>query len=203
MARTTMADIITLVRGFINDPSAAVFTDDDVQSALDARRLEVRYGKLGEEPTISANGSVTFVTFRAPWGVWELPGTDTPKRFQLVDQGFNDLSASLTDSDYYTGRWVFNAQPRYPVMVTGFTYDAYGAAADLLRRWAAKVVLDFDVKADGTELSRSQKRAALLDMANEYLKRARVRHAALVRTDGTQDPHITYDDGYPNERVNP
>ena len=194
MARTTLATIISLVRGLINDPSSAVFTDDQIQSALDLRRDEARYVKTDEKPDIVAGGHVNWLTFDAPCRIWE-------DGVVLCDQGFNVLTPSTTD--LYNGRWTFLAQPKYPVMLTGFTHDIYGAAADLLREQAVQMSLSFDVKADGTELIRSQKAAMLTTRADEYLSKARARSSDLIRTDEAQDPHLKYDDGYPNSRVNP
>jgi hypothetical protein len=225
MARATLASIITLVRGLINDPSSVQFTDDQIQSALDLRRDEARYIKMTEKPSIVAGGQVRWLIFDAPCMVWEDGAT-------IVDQGFRPLDSvagawvSFTDittgvlgvgnqldttvspnPDLYNGRWVLGngvlGQPHYPVMLTGFTHDIYGAAADLLREWAVTLSLSFDVKADGTELIRSQKAAMLTTRANEYLAKARMRSSDLIRTDETQNPHLTYDDGYPNSRVNP
>ena len=153
--------------------------------------------------------------------IWETDAT-------VVDQGFNPLDAVAGDwvswpvpdlgeigvgnqldqtispnPDFYNGVWIFGRQPKYPVMLTGYTHDIYGAAADLLREWAVLTALDFDVSADGTALKRSQKSAMLNLQADNYSAKARARSSDLIRTDETQDPHLTYDDGYPDSRVNP
>lgn len=190
MARATLADIISIVRGLIDDPAgaSAVFSDDEIQNALDARRDEARYVKAEEKPSIAPGGVVQFVTFDAPVKMWEA-GT------VLVDQSFTPLTPATTD--LVNGRWTFASQPRYPVMMVGFTHDVWGASADLLREWSRRESLAFDVQANGTNLQRSQKAQALQARATEYLAKARIRSADLVRTDELTDPRPTFADAYP------
>jgi hypothetical protein len=190
MARITLANIISIVRDLINDPAgdSQRFTDDQIQGALDSRRDEARYIPMNEKPFIAAGGVVSFLTFDAPVGMWEDGAT-------VVDQAFNVLSPTSVDA--YNGRWTFATQPRYPVMITGFTHDIWGASADLLHEWATQESLAFDVKADGTELMRSQKAAALKARANDYLAKSRARSSELVRTDELTDPRAVFSDAWP------
>lgn len=176
MARTSLAAIISITRGLIDDPEGAttVFTDDEIQLALDSRREEARYVAATEKPTISPGGTVQFLTFDAPCSTWD---TDTI----ITDASFNVLTPATVD--YINARWTLATQPRYPVRLLGWTYDTYGAAADLLRIWSRKEAEAFDVSTDGVSLSRSQKSKALQDRADAYLAKARARSSDLVRTD--------------------
>ena len=223
MARTTLATIIGLVRGLVNDPASdsSTFTDDQIQLALDGRRAYASYVKTEEKPTITPGGVVRWYIFYAPCPMWEDGASVVDQAFVPLDanagpwvswpvysEGLpgvgNQLDATVSPNpDLINGVWTFGAQPKYPVMLTGYTHDIWGAAADLLREWAVRVSLDFDVSADDTALKRSQKATMLNLQADNYLGKARPRSSSLIRTDETQDPHLTYDDGYPDSRVNP
>ena len=175
MSRITLAPIILIVRSLIDDTSATpVFTDDEVQRALDARRTEARYVVIDEKPTIAPHGSVQYLTFDAPMGMWEEGET-------IVDADYATLTPTVVDR--LNGRWTVATQPLFPVRIVGFTHDAYGAAADLLMVWSRKVSDSFDVAADGVDLKRSQRAQMLADRGLAYLARARARSADLVRTD--------------------
>lgn len=179
MARASLASLISRVRLLIDDPSGAgaVFTDDEIQDALDRRRDEARYVRLRERETITPgqNGGTvtTYVTFDAPVGDWETA--------DLVDATYATLTPATADLD--AGRWTTSTEPDLPVMLTGFTHDLYGAAADLLSQRATREADSFDVSADGLTLNRSQKAAAYAARANEYRAKARTGSATLVRTD--------------------
>lgn len=190
MARATLASIITIVRGLVNDTAGAgqIFTDDEIQAALDARRDEARYVKMNEKPTIASGGQVSFLTYDAPVGMWE-------DGVVIVNQSFA-VQTPLT-TDLINGRWTFTTQPLYPIMMVGFTHDVWGASADILREWSRRESLAFDVSANGTGLQRSQKATMLQDRATEYLAKARTRSSDLVRTDEQTDPRPTFADAYP------
>jgi len=175
MARAALANIISRVRVLVDDTASSVFTDDDVQAALDPRRDQARYWRPEMRMTIAPGGTSTqWLTFEANVGPWE-------DDVVLVNSRFTPITPDTADN--YSGRWTFVAQPNIPVMVNGFVHDMYGAAADLLMIRSAKEAAAFDVKADGTELSRSQKSQAWEARANAYYAKARPRSSDLVRTD--------------------
>lgn len=176
MARSTLATIITRVRSLIDDPAGAgaLFTDDQIQAALDRRRDEARYYPLKARKSIAPGGVTTYKTFEAPVGDWE---TDAA----LVNSSYYPLTPDTTDLQ--VGRWTFATEPLMPVMLTGFTHDVYGAAGDLLLTRATGEVDAFDVTADGVTLSRSQKQKAIQERAYGYLAKARTLVTQLVRTD--------------------
>jgi hypothetical protein len=179
MARTSLATIITRVRVLVDDTDATVFTDDDIQHALDPRRDEARYWRPEMRMVIAPGGTSTkWLIFDAGFGPWEDDVVLLNSRFYQITPDTSDNAA---------GRWTFNDQPNIPVMVNGFVHDVYGAAADLLMTRAAMEAAAFDVKADGTELSRSQKAPAWEARANAYYAKARPRTSDLVRTDERED----------------
>lgn len=177
MARSTLAAMITKVRGLIDDPAGAgaIFTDDQIQEALDDRRDEARYYPLAEHETIAPGGaSTSYLTFTSPVGAWE-------GGVELVNASYTVLTPAT--SDLWAGRWTFNAEPDLPVMITGFTHDVYGAAGDLLLQRATIESDSFSVSADGLSLQRGEKQANYQARAYDLLAKARTRSIRMVRTD--------------------
>jgi hypothetical protein len=156
------------------DANCAEFTDLEIAEALTNRSDEARYYPLNERESIASGGAVTYLTFDAPVGDW---ATDVV----LVNSSYTVLTP--VTSDLVAGRWTFATQPRYPVMITGLTFDLYGCAGDLLLQRATREASSFDVSADGLSLSRSQKSEAYTSKAYSYLAKSRTRITDLVRTD--------------------
>jgi hypothetical protein len=174
MPRSTMSSLISLTRDLISDPSGAdqTFTDDQIERSLDVFRWDFRYFPLKPLTTI-VSGSVEYLDWYSDESYWESDAA-------LYDGSYGSLSPSSSDPIH--GRWSF-ATHQTAVLVSGKIYDPYGAAVDLLEMWAGKVALEFDVNADGASLSRSQKRAALLELAAQYRKQRRIIMTEQVRPD--------------------
>lgn len=177
--RATMADLIGKVRSLINDPPSATqtFSDQEVQDHLDRYQLVVRYAILQRAPTLSPGGILDVSGYRdyyAQIDWWE--GDET-----LYDAAYNLLTP--TAADRLTGHWTFAAGVLPPVRIIGKVYDLYAAAADLLELWAQRVALDFDFVSVGDRYLRSQKRTALVAMAQEYRKQQRPIKAVQTRDD--------------------
>lgn len=168
--------LVARIRKMIADPAGAdqQFTDADIIIALDERSDEARYYPLDEKPTIDSDGNVTYLTFDAPVGNWDTA--------VILTDGDYDVLTPAT-SDYVLGRWTFAAEPDLPVLITGTTYDLYGAAGDLLLQWAAAEACAFDVSADDLDLKRSQKMEMRTAQARAYHAKARTKITNLVRTD--------------------
>lgn len=193
--RTTMADLIALVRKMIYDPSSqSLFADQDYQDRLDASRDDVRYEGLAIAPSIvntpSTNNqaSTIFADYYSSYQWWEA---------DVVIQGQGSTGApwivlTPTTSDYIVGHWTF--EPNVftagtipgqlpPLFATGKVYDPYAAAADILEFWAAMLASSYDVTADGQTLRRSQMMAAKLTLAAQYRRRAKPKRAKMTRSD--------------------
>lgn len=173
-----MTTLITRLRRLISDPSGSnqVFSDEDLQESLDNHRREARYARLMEVETISANGSVAYLTFAAGVPNWE----DSP---ELVDSSFAVIDSGDYTEDLLTGRWVFASAPNRPVMITGWYYDLYGAAVEVLEQWAAQMKLSFDVSADQQSFKRSQKFAIVQELADKYRQQMWVGSAPICQVD--------------------
>jgi hypothetical protein len=176
--RSSMADLITRVRLLINDPSGGsqVFTDQQVQDALDTYRTDVRYMALREQPTYQASPLTT---------AW-LDYYDDGRGFWESDAVLNSAAwatLSPATSDYLTGHWTFSSSTNPPVYITGKSYDVYLAAADLAETWASNYARAYDFSADGGTFNRSQMQAGLRALAVSLRSRAKPRSVRMVRGD--------------------
>lgn len=160
----------------IADPAGAsqVFTDDEVQDALDAHRMDVRYLELTAAETLQQSGPVLYKDYYAPYSPWESDET-------LVNGSW--AAVTPTTAERFNGHWTFAAGQDPPVYIIGKVFDLYGAAADLLETWAAKLKLEFDFSADGQSFQRAQKATRLLELAGEYRQKQRPVVIRQVRAD--------------------
>lgn len=174
--RASMAALIAHVRLLIHDPAgvAQVFTDQQVQDALDNHRVNIRYLMLTPAETIGAGGVVSYLDYYAEQGDWEANEV-------LQDGRYATLTPATVNR--IAGHWTFTASQPPPIFVTGRVYDLYGAAADLLEAWVGRVKMDTNFSADGHSFDRSQRGKALVELAREYRRRQRPARAYLVRND--------------------
>jgi len=124
MARDTMSGLIDRVQRLIDDEAGDLFSDDVIEEHLDRHRDRVVYAELVAEPTYATGGTVSYLAFchSLGWGDWEVA--------DLVAQDYASVTADT--ADLKTGRWTFSSEPDYPLYITGWSYDIYGAAAELL-----------------------------------------------------------------------
>lgn len=176
--RATMDALVTQVRLLIGDPSglAPVFTDDDLLMLLDNNATDVLYEQLQPLATIAPGGATQYLTWRASAGWWEASE-------QLLDASYNVLTPASANRQ--RGLWTFDDH-QSAVLITGARYDVYGAAADALDAWIAKVKLQYDFSADGGDYKRSQQLAGLVSLRDGLRSRSGtggVVTATQVRTD--------------------
>jgi hypothetical protein len=176
MARSECANLLRRLRNLIGDTAGTsqVWSDDDLQDALDAFRIEERYLPLAEQDTIAPGGAVSYLIFLAPCGDWD-------EAAQLVDNGYAVLSPAT--SDFQNGRWTFTTEPAYPVYLTGYTYDLNGAAAQILDQWAAQVKLQFSFSSGQQRFERQQQHAMLTQQAALCRRKQRPRCVPQIRGD--------------------
>lgn len=162
--RPGMQPLIDRLRRTIGDVGTPpVFEDDDLQDALDERRVHVSAQALLEEAVVSGSATV----FRAPYGYWEADA--------VVASASGPSSPSVADP--INGVWTFSSAPGATQYLTGRAYDFWGTAANLLETWAARVALEFDFGTDQQQFDRSQKRIGLLAVAREFGRRATPPHS--------------------------
>lgn len=181
MARPTMSELIHRVRRLIFDLSIGdqVFSDDDIQEILDRHQTIVRYAVLRAAPTYLPNGTIEYRDYYADVGDWESDES-------LYDS--LDTMLAPSTANRLTGHWTFGPPGQNPpVFIVGKTYDVWGAAADLLDLWAAKIKLEYDFSADNQSFQRSQRVETLRRLANEYRHKRPVLTIPIVRTDTSHD----------------
>lgn len=151
--RVGMIELVDQVRLLIGDSvDEQAFSNEEIQSFLDAWRTDVFYMALTAQPSIAPGGATSYYVWSAGYGWWEASEI-------LTDGSYNVLSAASADRQ--RGVWTFAASQTTGVKITGAYYDIYNASADLVDAWAAKVKFEFDFSADNAEYKRSQKLAAL------------------------------------------
>lgn len=172
--RVSMAGLIEQVRVLVGDPagSGQALTDQQIQDVMDTHRWEARTAPLRGLVSYEA-GSPVYKTWKAAYGHWEADAV-------LQDAQHQTLTPSA--ADMIGGRWTF-ATSQTGVYLTGWTYDLYAAAADLLEAWAARAAAEYDFTADGASFHRSQKGQALRTLAGEYRKKQQVKVGLQIRED--------------------
>lgn len=174
MARSAMAELISLVRDLVGDAAGTtqLLTDDQVERGLDVHRWEHRYEALNALTTVTA-GVTEYLDWVSETAYWESDAV-------LVDANYATLTPAA--SFPLQGRWTFTVS-QTTVLISGQTYDPYGAAADLLEMLAARYVMDYDVSMDGASLARSQRPKALRELAMQYRRMQRPVSVRMVRGD--------------------
>jgi hypothetical protein len=137
----------------------AQFTDDELQDALDERRMDVTEAQLRTVQTLAG----TYTDYSAPRRWWE---------DSVVLKDGDGTTLSPDTEDLIAGRWTFTAGQARPVFITGAYYDLYGTASGVLETWAAAAAREFDFATDQQTFNRSQKREGLMATAREYARRA-------------------------------
>src|SRR5258708_34680155 len=139
-----MDSLIVRMRLLIHDTppagSGQVFADQDGQNVVDESRLDLYNQPLVPQWTYSGS-TPQVLDYFAPsqWGDWE---DDIVLKQYLTGV----VTPSATDD--IVGHWTFAASTLPPVFITGKTFDIYRAAADLLARLAAQVMLRIEATAD-------------------------------------------------------
>ncbi len=193
--RTTMTDLIALVRLMINDPSGSgsQFQDLDIQNRLDASRDDVRYESLAIAPSIVNNASTNneaqtiFADYYSAYQWWEADIV-----LQAYTGGAAWVVVTPVASDYIVGHFQFETNVFVscsvpgqlpPVFATGKVYDCNCAAADLLEFWGASLAGAYDVTVDGQSLRRSQLMTAKFAVGEYYRRLAKPRRMRMNRDD--------------------
>lgn len=177
--RTELANIIAFVERLIDDEDNVNHSDQEIQDALDQNREELRYLKLLPIQTIASGGVVTYTTFEVPYGLGYIEENAT-----LLDSNYDALTPAT--SDWTTGRWSFSTEPTRPVFILGWSYDPYGAAADLLEVRASMLAEDIQSFAvNNGSFTYAKKRSGPLELAEKYrsMSRSSFSVTEMIRTD--------------------
>lgn len=190
MARDTLASLITTIREMTSAPHDAFtiaqvgtyFSDDHIQELLDQNRQDIWDHPLLAVAERTAGGSTSYTEYCALHSHFE--ATDGGTAVFVVRDSVGTVKGTATYTpDYVRGRVTFATnQAGSSYYLTGRSYDVYGAAADLLERWTARLKLEsFDFETDGQRFTRSQKLAAMQAISAEYRGKQRARSVRMVR----------------------
>lgn len=176
--RTSMASLITRVRELIDDAAGAeqVFSDQQIQDTLDMRRRVITREPLAAISAVASNGVTSYLDHYSTYGYWE-------EDVLIQDGSYADLDLDIDTADFRVGKWTFAVSQNPPVFATGAVYDLYGAAADMLEQWLAKVKTDYDFLSSGRTFKRSQQSDGIERLVRMYRNRQWIGHSTMIRTD--------------------
>ena len=192
--RSTMSELITRVSLYINDPTNATFSTQQVQDQLDRTTQVVRYELLTPAPDIVPQQAGSPAQFN--WATYVSRYTDW-EADEVLQAGskasVNWAVLTATTADRQRGIWTFDVvlptiasdipAQLPPVFITGHVYDPYLAAAELLELWAAQLADAYDFTSDGQTFHRSQRAEAKMRLAGIYRRQAKPTTAHLYRSD--------------------
>lgn len=199
MARTTMSDLITTLRGLTAAGSAeytvngsSYWTDDQLQAVLDRHVVQIRSEQLRPIPAIEAGGSVAYYDYTSSRRFLESTGGGT-SRFIVQDETYTVIGTAAYTVDYPRGLVSFGtATAGLSRYLTGFSYDMNAAAADIWNQKAAHYVTAYDFSTDNHSLSRSQLIKNALTMAKEYGSGGAVYSVSVDRSDTDENQSEKY-----------
>jgi hypothetical protein len=174
-----MVELIARTRREISDESVPpLFTDEDIQDALDEHAVDIRYERTRALETRTAAG-VSYLehTFR-----------DGRKQafFSSDVKILNASYAELTTeaADFVNGKWTLAASEQI-ALILGTSYCVFAAGADLAEQWAAKFKLKSDFMDSGLMIRYGQRHDQIVALAARLRKRGRkgVRKGKLISTD--------------------
>ncbi len=195
--RSTMMDLISLVRTMISDPVGAnqQFSDQQIQDRLDANRDDIRYENLMLAPSIVNTASTNniaayiFADYFSKYGYWEadyvLQGYQNAAYWKVITPVGSELLLDEAHFQFELTPFVNGTVPGQlpPIFATGKIYDVYSASADLLEFWAATYARRFDFTSDAQSFRVTQARDGLLLMAKNYRASAKPKVAKMNRRD--------------------
>lgn len=184
MARATMSDLITKLRGYSNAGTAdytiggvAYWSDDQLQERLDKTRQVANYEPMEAIPTYGVGGITTYTEYRTGKANWENLPT-------IQDEGGTAIGTANYTFDANIGIVTFTADTEGKTRrITGNIYDVDRAAADVWRAKAAYVADSFDWSSDNHSIKRSQQYEHYLNMAKFYESQAGVVSLDVLRGD--------------------
>jgi hypothetical protein len=163
--RSSMSGLITKLRTLANDPSGttALFTDQELQDALDQHQFSAIYEQLTPKENILSGGVVEWKTFLTQTPFWESDAI-------LVNGNYSALTP--TTSDFLAGQFTFTSSTTPPVLIYGNWYDLNATAADVWTWKAAKYADQYSFSADGGSYQMDQKYQHAVEQAKQYRQKS-------------------------------
>lgn len=174
-ARTTMANLITTLRGFTNAGtadysvgSATFWSDDQLQGVLDRYATPIREEPLTVYPVTNTSGTVEYKEYQSHSRFFEDTNAGTARFFVADSLGALQGTANWS-ADYEKGLITFAADTKGTAYyLTGYAYDVYAAAADVWYQKAAHASEQFDFSTSVNKVTRSHVVTGCLTMAKRY-----------------------------------
>ena len=183
--RVGMVALVGRLRRLVDDGTAGIWENDELQDILDTHKYRVHRESLEREKTLLSDTAYEYRIFHSRWGNLEAGGSAT---FKLEDSAGTQKGTATYSADYLRGVVTMTTdQAGTMIYLTGWTYDLNAAAGDCWRERASKVTSYYDVQLDGHNLSRSQWFKHCADMADMYDSRARARTVRVWRDSLTED----------------
>lgn len=168
MARAGMTNLITRLRNKTNEPTTAVFTDNEMQTHLDAHRVNVYQEPLEMERTLVSATDYEYRIYHSRYRDLEEITSGT-SIFKVEDSSGSQRGTADYTVDYETGIITMTAdQAGTALYLTARSYDIAGAAADVWMEKAGVKADYYDVQADGQRLNRSQWFAQCVKMSDYF-----------------------------------
>jgi len=190
MARSTMADLITQVRGMSNAGTAdytvngsSYWTDDQVQEVMERYRVDIHRVEMQAIPKHTGESELEWYEYHS--GYSHLEQTDAGTAVFVIEntQG-DDQGTAAWSADYNRGVVTFVSDTGGSAyFLTGRTYDLNRAAADMWRMKAAHYANAYDFETDNHNMKRSQMITNAFRMAETYERNSAMNVVTMYRSD--------------------
>lgn len=172
--RDSMVDLISRMREIIsNDDINASITDEQLQRYLDSHREHFTKLELTGNEQIDGSYSDEWIADEVRWD----------KSAIISDK--NNIIVVPEYADEIIGYW--KTSIGYPELyVTGWVYDIFNAAADVIEQYSGQMADYFDFSADGASFNLSQKRANFTKMVSDLRARGKIKTVRQVRNDAIE-----------------
>lgn len=189
-ARTGMTELIKTLRAMThtstNDYTLGTviyWSDDHLQTILDAHRQEVIYDRLQYVDEYDAGGTLSVKRYYSSFGNYEQT-TGGTSIFQIVDATHVNVGTANYTPNYERGEITFSANTGGSTYyLLGRSYDLNRAAADVWRQKAVAVSEKVDFSTDNHNIRRSQLIQNCMLMVQVYEAKAGPRNVQVDRSD--------------------
>jgi hypothetical protein len=182
MARSTMTALIARVRSLLNDPDAAIFTDDQIEDLLDERSVVVSVPLATSTDTLTHRATTAdmletdALVYAGVSGYGTTGLLDTPVSVEVAAAALTGATLLTATTDYTldAARGIvttLGAETR-GLWLVGRSYDIYGAAADGWEQVASGKTGKIDLGDAAGNVKGSQLFTQALVMADRLRRRA-------------------------------
>jgi hypothetical protein len=144
------------------------WTDDHLEDVLDRHQTWVVEHNLTWRPELQADGATDYLTAIAQYRNLEEAESGSTRWQVRQTTGATESTANYT-ADYANGRITWSSdQGGTAYMLTGYSFDVYAAAVEVLRHKLAYIDLWYNFSDNNQSFSRSQAKDNIQALINEY-----------------------------------